>query len=297
VKTPDAKRCRLCGGRTALVFRHLVLLRHDVGYHRCEACGSLMTDPPTWLPEAYAIPGVHLDVGIASRTVRNWVAVATLLRRMDVAPGSAGVDFGAATGLFARLMRDVGYDFRAYEPYQSPVFADFFTTSSLEPAPAVITAFEVFEHFADPARELGRVLGVGAPLIVFSTWFFEGQGHDWEYLVPSCGQHVFFYSYPGFQEFAARHGYRVAHAGFLSVAYRPDLLRPAQEEAIGRFAADAAAIVQAAAPEVLGAVLLGSAAIERDAAVAAERLDEQLRRGAGARGLRRVWRRVTGLAR
>jgi hypothetical protein len=69
----NANKCRLCDGTTLLKFRRIVLLKYDVGYHKCLKCGSIQTDGPFWLDEAYSIPGVHIDVGIASRTVRTWI--------------------------------------------------------------------------------------------------------------------------------------------------------------------------------------------------------------------------------
>jgi alcohol dehydrogenase (cytochrome c) len=63
-------------------------------------------------------------------------------------------------------------------------------------APALIetAAGKSVMHLPDPKATLTELFTVGADLIVFSTQLYQGQGPDWDYLVPICGQHVFFYA-------------------------------------------------------------------------------------------------------
>jgi hypothetical protein len=105
-------------------------------------------------------------------------------------------------------MRDVGYNYWVYDRYDSGKYANYFRVDSLEGLnAALVTAFEVFEHLPEPGKVLGGILGMQPSLVVFSTQFWEGQGKSWDYLVPCCGQHVFFYTERAITGFAAVHGY------------------------------------------------------------------------------------------
>jgi hypothetical protein len=288
--------CRLCGAATVEQFRLAVLDRHDVGYHRCVDCGCLMTDFPTWLEEAYALQGVGIDVGIASRTLRNWCAVSTCLAELGFR-GSA-VDFGGATGLFARLMRDVGFDFRVHEPYQAPHFVPQFQ-AGLAGRPDLVTAFEVFEHFASPREELGALLARGPSLLFFTTDLYDAQGRDWHYLAPVCGQHVFFYTQRALETVAGRHGYQLQRTPYFSIFARTQSLPAEQRDGLARFVSSSEQLVSARVPELFAqATALGNANIARDAEVAHREfaLDLQASRRLPARVARRA-RRLLQVAR
>jgi Methyltransferase domain len=186
-----------------------------------DACGSIETEQPYWLDEAYAIPGVHIDVGVASRTVKNWVALETLFSCAGVARDAFVLDFGAASGLLARLMRDVGYDVRSYDKYTTASFTSYFNVElNKTSCPAVLTAFEVFEHFAQPAQELTALLDLRPELVVFTTWFCDGQDENWIYFVEDCGQHVFFYTEKSLRDFVDRLGYDLVLTSFFHVLVR-----------------------------------------------------------------------------
>src|SRR5262245_13848567 len=91
---PDTP-CRLCGGQTQSVFRAKILDKHDVAYHECSSCGSLQTDAPFWLADAYA--GGHLSSYDAGAVVRNLYCQAyvyTITRVLRLAPTAKVLDFG-----------------------------------------------------------------------------------------------------------------------------------------------------------------------------------------------------------
>jgi hypothetical protein len=264
--------CRLCGGATRHLFDKTVLARHRVSYWLCEACGSQQTDQPTWLDEAYAIPGVHIDVGGATRTLKNWVAVATLLDLVGLPNTSRGVDFGSASGLFPRLMRSIGREFLAQDKYAYPSFANYFMVDDpAEAAPRVLTAFEVFEHLPEPRETLDDLLGLGADYVVFSTWFVDGQGEDWIYYLPECGQHVFFYSDAGFRALAERHGYALTATAYFYVLAHRDRVGAAGHAAVLDFAYHAEARVAARIPDLVSGVILSNPAIEAEFMAASAR--------------------------
>jgi hypothetical protein len=267
---PSNAECRLCGGVAWKSFDHLVLGKFRVDYFRCAACGSLFTEQPYWLADAYAFPGVHIDVGMAYRTLKNWLAVTWVLRDIGIDPGATVcLDYGGGLGLFTRLMRDAGYDFYTYDQYRRSYFADYFERQKLATLkPVVITCFEVFEHFPTPREQLGAILALGADLILFTTDYCNPQTtSDWSYLVPECGQHIFFYSRPGLASFVDRFGYDVADGFFLSVLLRRGSPIGARALALQHILR-ATAFPTANIVSLLESVVYGNANINRDAEIA-----------------------------
>jgi hypothetical protein len=184
------------------MFQLTALGRYPVGYHECTSCKSLQTDAPFWLNEAYKIPGVHIDVGQAARVVHSWVRLNFILSQISFDKSLTCVDYGGSAGLLTRLMRDIGYNYYAFDAYENSKYANYFSIEKLtDRPPHLITAFEVFEHFPDPASSLKDIFSSGAEIIIFSADFYQGQGPDWGYLAPIVGQHVFFYSKDGLAQF------------------------------------------------------------------------------------------------
>lgn len=107
------------------------------------------------------------------------------------------MDSGGGTGLFVRLMRDYGFDFYWEDPYASNIFARGFEYDrnkhlNIES----VTSFECFEHFADPVKEIERMLSMSSS-ILFSTVPFTSGTPDpetWEYYLFQSGQHISLYS-------------------------------------------------------------------------------------------------------
>lgn len=202
--------CRLCGGPVAERFRARVLSRYQAAYQECAACGSLQTERPYWLEEAYAALDETPDVGAARRNVMISSLVSSVLRGAGITPEDVCLDWGAGRGLFCRLMRDNGFNFLAYDKYAGCEYVPTYRVES--PGliqPRVLTAFEVFEHLADPGAELAAFFRSEPEIVLISTELYEGQQSDWWYLDPTTGQHVFFYSRRGLEWIAARFGYRL----------------------------------------------------------------------------------------
>jgi ubiquinone/menaquinone biosynthesis C-methylase UbiE len=257
--------CGLCGGETQFTFTKKIMDRYDVAYFRCESCNSLQTEPPYWLEEAYSIPGVHVDVGIASRTVKNWFALTTFLDYISFPRAGLAIDFGGATGLLARLMRDVGYNFTAYDAYSDPFFVNYFVPKDMASlAPELVTAFEVFEHFPDPSGSLDEILRPQPRMVIFSTWFCDGQPDDWIYYSPECGQHVFFYTQEGMRRFAAERGYELQMSAFFYLLVRRETFDTAALRAIDSFIANAEPLVRSRVASVFESVKFGNDYIFQD---------------------------------
>mgnify|MGYP000845524104 CR=1 FL=1 len=216
------ERCRLCGGAVGERFRLMVRGRHEVGYGECGQCGSLQTERPYWLEEVYGGPNLDVDVGFLRRNLLTAALTAEVLRAAGIGEEDVCLDWGAGRGLFCRMMRDAGFNFHAWDRYADcEIVAAYRIERPEEIQPRAVTAFEVFEHFAEPAAELEGIMGLGAELVVFSTDVYEGQGADWWYLDPLTGQHVFFYSRAALEWIARRHGRKLVALG-MAWAFVPE---------------------------------------------------------------------------
>ena len=203
-----SETCRLCDGTAFHKFDCLVLEKYHIGYFECASCGSLQTEFPHWLAEAYAIPGVHVDVGQAARVVQTWLRLCFLLQNIGFERSRKCVDYGGSAGLLTRLMRDSGYDYYSYDLYEGSKYANYFKVANLGASKlGLLSAFEVLEHLPQPKVTLAEMFTGNPDLLVFTTQFYQGQGNDWPYLVPFCGQHVFFYTSRALETFANSYGY------------------------------------------------------------------------------------------
>nr|WP_244620345.1 class I SAM-dependent methyltransferase [Chitinophaga japonensis] len=109
------------------------------------------------------------------------------------------LDYAGGYGFFTRHMRDKGFDFLHTDRYCENLFARYFELDDC-PFPGkfeLLTAFEVFEHLADPLTEIGKMFEY-ADSILFSTEIVPatapGSIDDWWYFAPETGQHISFYT-------------------------------------------------------------------------------------------------------
>jgi len=199
----------------------VVLGRHSVGYYECDGCGSLQTEEPHWLAEAYTSQGTGYDTGAAQRSVSMALTMHAVLDFVGLSKRRACLDFGAGTGLYARLMRDRGYNYWAADPYNSLHFMDRFVGD--RPFWALVSAFEVAEHMSRPREEWSELFAKALDYIFFTTELYCGQGQDWPYLAPETGQHVFFYSERALAALGASCGWRFTMIGVLKTFHRASL--------------------------------------------------------------------------
>lgn len=205
--------CRLCGGALAHAFDGRLLRRPAVGYFECADCGSLQTEEPTWLDEAYGAGNLsRLDTGAAQRNLDNLGAVLMLARLLGL---RRVIDHGGSDGLLTRMLRDRDIDARVYDRHAEPRYAAGFDLREPEAtAPAdLVLAFEVVEHFAHPSQDLRALFAPQPHALLVSTDVWERQGPHWWYLAPDTGQHVFFYSRRALGQVAEREGYRLLRVG------------------------------------------------------------------------------------
>jgi hypothetical protein len=119
---------------------------------------------------------------------------------------------GGGHGLLCRLLRDLGYDAWIHDLHTTNVYVPGYQTESLLGS-SLITAFEVFEHLANPAAEAGQLLAAAPDFLIVGTDCYQRQGHDWQYLFPFHGQHVFFWSQKAHEWLAQQYGYEVISCG------------------------------------------------------------------------------------
>ncbi len=206
-------KCRICNNDAPHFARATVLQRHVVEYFRCGACGFMQTQEPTWLAEAYGDAITASDIGLVGRNLfLRDVTCAVLSRCFDA--GAHFLDYGGGYGLFTRLMRDRGFDFRWEDPFCKNIFAQEHVHVPDERY-EVATAFEVFEHLPDPVAGVAE-MAKRADSIFFSTELQPPgppKPDDWWYYALDSGQHIAFYTRTALSKLGERHGMRLLTNG------------------------------------------------------------------------------------
>ncbi|MDR2498560.1 MAG: class I SAM-dependent methyltransferase [Tannerellaceae bacterium] len=194
----DQAVCKICGSHSNYVFSTNILGKYCIAYYKCSVCDFLQTENAYWLKEAYSNAIAHSDIGYVSRNLMYRTIVSFIIKsKFD--RKAQFLDYGGGYGLFVRLMRDVGFDFYRQDLYCENLFAqhfDLIDKTGLSNDFALLTAFEVFEHFDAPMREVEQMLQHSRS-ILFSTDLLPDNLNnpaEWWYLSPETGQHIAFYS-------------------------------------------------------------------------------------------------------
>lgn len=186
--------CRVCGAETRPLFEKRVLGRHTANYHGCGSCGFVLTQEPDWLDEAYGEAISAVDTGVLARCLHQRRVLTVFLHLAGVGTAPC-LDWAGGHGVLARLMRDVGFDFRWEDAYAQNLFARGFEWTPGGRPPFAVTAFEVLEHLVRPVETLRKIAALGPRFLITSTQLYAGAAPDpaWRYLAPETGQHVAFY--------------------------------------------------------------------------------------------------------
>ncbi len=216
--------CRLCHGNTLYRFNLQVLRTQQVKYFECQQCKSLQTQTPDWLEQAYSENLASSDSGAGQRTLRNLVVSYFIAK---TAGAKNIIDIGGGDGLLCRFLRDYGLNSFVRDKYSRPIYAQQFTDPNFE-RPDLVLAFEVLEHFAQPLVELEELFNRNSNFYLFSTGIYSGERQDWWYLVPSTGQHVFFYSREAFEIIAEKFNLHLIVKGNLIFLYKDGTLNKLQ---------------------------------------------------------------------
>jgi hypothetical protein len=196
--------CTLCTQPADPFATELILGRHSVQYWHCPSCGSVGTEEPFWLTEAYDRAITSSDVGLVARNL-EMARMTSVILNYCFDSSRRCLDYGGGYGLFVRLMRDRGYDFYWKDEYCTNLLA-----AGWEAPPEgefeLLTTFEVLEHLPQPIATLEKLLQL-APNILFSTDLIATPPpsiQDWDYYGLEHGQHVVFYTYQALQQLAQR---------------------------------------------------------------------------------------------
>ncbi|TWU01268.1 class I SAM-dependent methyltransferase [Stieleria varia] len=191
---------KISGGPTNLLFTTKVLGKYHVEYFVCNETGFIQTEDPYWLDEAYSDAITALDLGLVSRNFEKASLTSKVVEK-SFPYASKFIDYGGGYGMFTRLMRDRGFDFLHYDTHCQNLFAKGFEIEELLARERyrfdLLSAWEVFEHLADPLASLDEMLNV-ADAVLFSTELVPNSAiqspKDWWYFTPETGQHISFYT-------------------------------------------------------------------------------------------------------
>jgi len=262
--------CRLCGSATRYLFSQRVLYKHDVCYFRCDICDLIQSEAPYWLDEAYKSAMATMDTGAIARNALSAQLTSVVARLIDVKATSQCADFGGGHGVFVRMMRDKGMDFRLCDKYAQNLFARGFDADGTLRF-NLLTAFEVFEHFPDAAADLQTVFSPQHDFVLAGTVLHRGHREGWWYYAPEGGQHVAFYSAATMRHIGARFGYHALPGPAYTLFVRRDIrIANWRRRAIGRLLRDTRPNRNSKWIRVLAAVLPQyPSLVERDSAMMA----------------------------
>ncbi len=202
---------KITGGQTKALFIVKVLGKYEVQYYQCVQTGFIQTEEPYWLEEAYSSAITKLDIGLPYRNelLRDKL-VKILPKYFNV--DAKFLDYAGGYGLFTRLMRDKGFDFYHTDVYCKNLFAEYFDLNDTPQNTKfeLATAFEVFEHLANPIAEIEAILK-HSDSILFSTELVPktplNSVNDWWYFIPETGQHIAIYTEKSLAYIAQKFGY------------------------------------------------------------------------------------------
>lgn len=201
-------KCKMCSSSAALFSSATILCKFSVTYFRCLTCGYICTEEPYWLEEAYSYAITGSDLGLVRRNARL-AEITRLVFTVFFGTKGSYLDFAGGYGLFVRMMRDSGFDFKWYDRYCTNLFARGFA-ADLDNAGNydIVTAFEVFEHLVEPVSGLEDLLKYSKNILFTTDLLPEPapKPEEWWYYGLEHGQHVSFYTRKSLQFLAKING-------------------------------------------------------------------------------------------
>ena len=206
--------CKVCDSASRPFGNATVLGRHDVRYYRCDACGFVQTERPYWLDEAYGTALIAADVGVAQRNIELAATTQAVIQQFFRA-GERFLDYGGGYGLFVRLMRDRGFDFRWHDRYAQNLLSRGFDAEPDSTGFELVTASEVLEHLVDPVPQVADMLRRGDSLLCTTRVLpaSNPRPNEWWYYALSGGQHVSLFTLEALHRLAVRFGRRLVTNG------------------------------------------------------------------------------------
>ena len=206
--------CRICTHEVVYFSNADILKKYRIDYFKCGYCGFVQTENPFWLKEAYSNPIVECDIGPVNRAVVNSKITRALILCLLKAHANF-VDYGAGYGLFVRMMRDHGFNFKYHDKYCENIFAKKFEIE-LAGRFELVTAFEVFEHLENPVETLNGMLNISDNIFI-STELIPSdcpKPTEWWYYALDGGQHISFFTSRALSILAERFNLRLYSDGF-----------------------------------------------------------------------------------
>jgi len=197
-------KCRCCSAEISKPVFSGVLLGKSVAYFECANCGYVQTEDPTWLDAAYESPINSSDTGIMRRSQANRHNVLATLTFLHMRRGIV-IDYAGGYGFLVRMLRDIGIDAYWTDPYTSNLTSPGFEYQGGKAD--LVTAFEAFEHFVEPVKEIEMMFSI-APNLLFSTELIDTPApaiDDWWYYGTDHGQHIGFFRAETLQYLARRY--------------------------------------------------------------------------------------------
>jgi hypothetical protein len=189
-------KCKICESGTLDFGKATVMGKHVASYRRCESCGFIFASDPYWLAEAYSSAITCTDMGIVSRAESCSLATKAVID-FFYHSSTTFLDYGAGYGMFVRRMRDLGYNFSAYDISCRNMFSEEFALDSLEDKHFdLTTAFEVLEHLENPLSVIETIFSHSDHFLATTEIVPSPIPHleDWWYFAPEHGQHISFYT-------------------------------------------------------------------------------------------------------
>jgi len=222
--------CRVCNTTVDPIFTSVLIQKYSVEYFQCLHCGYVQTESPFWLEEAYSRTINDVDTGLLMRSYWHRNVSSTLIYILFKHRGKF-LDFGGGYGVFVRLMRDIGFDFYWQDKHTENLFAKGFEFGESDQNPVeLMTCFETFEHFVEPAIELENLLNISQNILL-STEFIPDpvpSPDEWWYYGSEHGQHIGFFQKKTFEYLANKHSlYFYTNGQNIHLFTKKRLLKPA----------------------------------------------------------------------
>jgi Methyltransferase domain len=221
-----APQCKVCRGPTRLFdvldFNRQCALNSPypdglsgipVHYHQCTQCQFIFTaffddfGAEQWVEHVYNADYARIDPEFDGTRALRTVAIVKAAMRPWWQAAHTACDYGGGKGLMAAALRQQGYAFNSTDP-----FGDKHGST---PASGydMLTAFEVLEHFPQPAESFAQIVelcNTERCLMLLSTNLVDpklqaGSLVSWWYAAPRNG-HISLYAEGTMQWLAQAHG-------------------------------------------------------------------------------------------
>jgi hypothetical protein len=186
------EECKICGHESTRIFEQKILNKYLISYYQCPHCGFSQTEKPFWLNESYDESMNLGDTGQMKRTLNNLIKTKNLIRN-TLNPDGKFLDFAGGYGLFARGMRDLGYNFFWDDLYTPNILCKGFEKGDIKSFDA-ITVFECFEHFEHPIDEIKNLFSLTDTIIFTTSLISVPAPKNWWYYGFDHGQHISLFS-------------------------------------------------------------------------------------------------------